>query len=97
MAPFFFHSLQILLTVFCPVIISIDERSEEKYAFPGEHGHNIHIKFKHPGVLVSIGQLRYAKQQLQLGNEPWKSAFEAMANNSLAAMDYQVRKNFGMY
>jgi hypothetical protein len=68
----------------------MNERSEEKYAFPRENSHHIHIKFNHPGVLVSIGQLRYAKWQLQLGNEPWKSAFEAMANNSLAAMDYQV-------
>ncbi|SEG97691.1 Repeat domain-containing protein [Nonomuraea solani] len=42
--------------------------------------------FKHPGVLVSRGQLDFVKANL--GNEPWKSAWKALQRSSFASLSY---------
>ncbi|MGP3964318.1 FG-GAP-like repeat-containing protein [Nonomuraea sp. 3N208] len=45
--------------------------------------------FKHPGVLVSRAQLDFVRANL--GNEPWKSAWEALQRNSLAQLSYTAK------
>jgi hypothetical protein len=42
--------------------------------------------FEHPGVLVSRAQLDFVSANL--GNEPWKSAWEALQRSSYASLSY---------
>ncbi|MFG6199691.1 alginate lyase family protein [Nonomuraea sp. JJY05] len=45
--------------------------------------------FKHPGVLVSRAQLDFVKANL--GNEPWKSAWNSMRSSSYASLSYTAK------
>jgi hypothetical protein len=45
--------------------------------------------FKHPGVLVSRAQLDFVRANL--GNEPWKSAWEALQRSSDASLSYTAK------
>jgi hypothetical protein len=45
--------------------------------------------FKHPGVLVSRAQLDFVRANL--GNEPWKSAWNALRSHSLASLSYTAK------
>ncbi|MFJ4918724.1 alginate lyase family protein [Streptomyces sp. NPDC088725] len=45
-------------------------------------------RFHHPGVVVSGAQLKTVRQKVAAGQEPWKSAFEAMKRSRYAAPDY---------
>jgi hypothetical protein len=42
--------------------------------------------FKHPGVLVSRAQLDFVRANL--GNEPWKSAWNALQSHRFAQLSY---------
>ncbi|MEV5889506.1 alginate lyase family protein [Nonomuraea fuscirosea] len=45
--------------------------------------------FKHPGVLVSRAQLNFVRANL--GNEPWKSAWNALQKSSYASLSYTAK------
>ncbi|MEU7861611.1 alginate lyase family protein [Nonomuraea sp. NPDC049141] len=45
--------------------------------------------FKHPGVLVSRAQLDFVRANL--GNEPWKSAWNALQGSSYASLSYTAK------
>ncbi|MEV4177733.1 FG-GAP-like repeat-containing protein [Nonomuraea sp. NPDC049709] len=45
--------------------------------------------FKHPGVLVSRAQLDFVR--VNLGNEPWKSAWNSMRSSSYASLSYVAK------
>jgi len=45
--------------------------------------------FKHPGLLNSMEELKFIKQKIGAGEEPWKSAFEQMKATKFAALDYK--------
>lgn len=47
--------------------------------------------FKHPGVLVSGGQLDLMRQQVKAGVQPRKSAYAAMRTSSYAALSWQPK------
>lgn len=42
--------------------------------------------FNHPGVLVSRAQLDKARSRVQAGQQPWKSAYDAMRDSPLASL-----------
>ncbi|WP_335979841.1 alginate lyase family protein [Streptomyces sp. CA2R106] len=42
--------------------------------------------FTHPGVLVSLPQLAYVKEQVQANAEPWKDAYNQMIGSSYASL-----------
>ncbi|MEQ4206885.1 alginate lyase family protein [Actinopolymorpha sp. B17G11] len=42
--------------------------------------------FRHPGVLVSAGQLEFVRQKVASGAEPWATAFAAMRSSALASL-----------
>ncbi|MGR3935961.1 alginate lyase family protein [Streptomyces sp. BRA346] len=42
--------------------------------------------FTHPGVLVSRGQLDYARAKVQAGQQPWKAAYDSMMASSYASL-----------
>jgi hypothetical protein len=44
--------------------------------------------FRHPGVLVDQAQLDFARQNVLAGNEPWKSAYDAMRTSSYASLSW---------
>ncbi|WP_328787974.1 MULTISPECIES: alginate lyase family protein [unclassified Streptomyces] len=46
------------------------------------------VVFHHPGVVVSRGQLRQAKQMVAAGKEPWLSAYRALLGSRYASLDY---------
>lgn len=45
-------------------------------------------RFVHPGILVNRGQLDFVKARLAARAEPWKSAFDRVRTDPLAASDY---------
>jgi hypothetical protein len=44
--------------------------------------------FRHPGVVVSREQLDFVKAKIQAGEQPWKSAYDAMKGSSYASLGY---------
>ncbi|WP_374106241.1 alginate lyase family protein [Streptomyces sp. BV286] len=42
--------------------------------------------FAHPGVTVSRGQLDFARQQVNAGAQPWKSAYDQMMSSRYASL-----------
>lgn len=47
--------------------------------------------FRHPGVLVTRGQLDFVRERIDAGDEPWKSAFAAMQQSRYASLDHQPK------
>ncbi|MGI8746519.1 MAG: alginate lyase family protein [Bryobacteraceae bacterium] len=47
--------------------------------------------FVHPGILVNRAQMDEIKKRVGAGTEPQKTAFEALKNNKLGALDYTPR------
>ncbi|KIM25094.1 hypothetical protein M408DRAFT_331396 [Serendipita vermifera MAFF 305830] len=43
--------------------------------------------FNHPGVFLDRAQLEFIRLNVNLGLDPWKSAYKDMMNSSLAALD----------
>ncbi|CAN5496910.1 alginate lyase family protein [soil metagenome] len=48
-------------------------------------------KFRHPGLLDTLPQLRAVRKKIEAGEEPWKSAFLAMKNSKWAALNYKPK------
>lgn len=46
------------------------------------------VVFHHPGVVVSHGGLRQAKQMVAAGKEPWTSAYRSLLTSRYASLDY---------
>ncbi|SNS00955.1 Alginate lyase [Methylobacillus rhizosphaerae] len=46
--------------------------------------HPIEFQFKHPGVLVNLDQLKFAKARVAAGENPWKATFDDMQASLLA-------------
>lgn len=46
-------------------------------------------KFNHPGLLNSLEELQFVKKKIEAGEEPWKSAFEAMKASKWANPRYK--------
>jgi Alginate lyase len=44
--------------------------------------------FKHPGVLLSKGQIDFIKTKVNTNAQPWKSAFDQMSGGFLASKNY---------
>lgn len=49
-------------------------------------------RFVHPGVILTREDLETLKANIK--REPWKSAYEALANDGLSALDYKMRGPF---
>ena len=47
--------------------------------------------FKHPGILVTKGQLDLVRRNIAKGLSPWKEAFKRMKESPLAKKDYNPR------
>jgi len=47
--------------------------------------------FRHPGVLVSTRQLDFVRDQLNKGQDPWATAFAAMAASPYAALSWRPK------
>lgn len=47
--------------------------------------------FRHPGTLNDLEQLKFIKQKIAEGSEPWKSAFERMKKSNYAKLDYLAK------
>ena len=48
-------------------------------------------KFVHPGLLNNMEELQSIKKKIAAGEEPWKSAFEAMKNSKWASLKYKAK------
>lgn len=46
------------------------------------------VKFTHPGVLVSAGQLEVVREKVRAGKQPWLSAYLAMRDSTYGAYKY---------
>ncbi len=51
----------------------------------------IPVRFNHPGLLNNMEELQLVKKKIEAGEEPWKSAFEAMKVSKWASLDYKPR------
>ncbi len=49
----------------------------------------IPARFKHPGLLNNLEELQLVKKKIDAGEEPWKSAFEAMKASMWADLKYK--------
>ncbi len=47
--------------------------------------------FNHPGILHSRAELEFVKGKVQAGEEPWKTAWEALRAHPLASLDWQPK------
>lgn len=45
--------------------------------------------FRHPGVLVTLPQLEFVREQVRAGRQPWKGAFDAMRESTYADSNWQ--------
>jgi hypothetical protein len=49
------------------------------------------IKFRHPGTMNSLAELREIRQRIAAGEEPWKSSFLKLQASPYARRDYRAR------
>lgn len=63
--------------------------SDHATAMPADAAATAH--FTHPGVLVSLAQLNYAKQQVAAKAAPFYAAYEAVQGSKWGALDYKLQ------
>ena len=47
--------------------------------------------FMHPGVLHSRAELDFVKAKVDAGEEPWKSAWEALHGDAVSSLDWKPK------
>ena len=51
----------------------------------------IPAKFRHPGLLHNLDELREVRRHIEAGDEPWKTAFQVMKETKWASLTYKPR------